>query len=66
MFIATSMFINSIVQMFFMTNADEFSELIRTGGLDFALLEADRHAVLDFAAADRVGVAGEFRGGRAC
>ena len=33
------MFINSIVQMFFMTNADEFSELIRTGGLDFALLK---------------------------
>jgi viologen exporter family transport system permease protein len=38
-FIATSMFINSIMQMFFMTNADEFSELIRTGGLDFALLK---------------------------
>ncbi len=38
-FIATSMFINSIVQMFFMTNADEFSELIRTGGLDFALFK---------------------------
>jgi ABC-2 type transport system permease protein len=38
-FISTSMFINSIVQMFFMTNADEFSELIRTGGLDFALLK---------------------------
>jgi len=38
-FIATSMFINSIVQMFFMTNADEFSELIRTGGLDFVLLK---------------------------
>lgn len=38
-FIATSMFINSMVQMFFMTNADEFSELIRTGGLDFALLK---------------------------
>jgi ABC-2 type transport system permease protein len=38
-FIATSMFINSIVQMFFMTNADEFSELIRTGGLDFALVK---------------------------
>jgi ABC-2 type transport system permease protein len=33
------MFINSVVQMFFMTNADEFSELIRTGGLDFALLK---------------------------
>ncbi|MCC7475518.1 MAG: ABC-2 family transporter protein [Pirellulales bacterium] len=38
-FIATSMFINSVVQMFFMTNADEFSDLIRTGGLDFALLK---------------------------
>ena len=38
-FIATSMFINSIVQMFFMTNADEFSELIRSGNLDFALLK---------------------------
>src|ERR671918_2055544 len=38
-FIATSMFINSVVQMLFMTNADEFSELIRTGGLDFVLLK---------------------------
>ena len=38
-FIATSMIINSIVQMFFMTNADEFSELIRTGNLDFALVK---------------------------
>jgi ABC-2 type transport system permease protein len=38
-FMATSMFINSVVQMFFMTNADEFSELIRTGGLDFVLLK---------------------------
>jgi ABC-2 type transport system permease protein len=38
-FIATSMFINTIVQMFFMTNADEFSELIRTGNLDFALVK---------------------------
>jgi len=38
-FIATSMFINSSVQLLFMTNADEFSELIRTGGLDFALLK---------------------------
>ena len=33
------MFINSIVQTFFMPNCDEFSELIRTGGLDFALLK---------------------------
>ena len=39
MFLATSLLINSIVQMFFMPNAEEFSELIRTGGLDFALLK---------------------------
>jgi len=38
-FIATSMLINSIVQAFFMPNAEEFSELIRTGNLDFALLK---------------------------
>ncbi len=38
-FLATTLFINSIVQAFFMPNAEEFSELIRTGGLDFALLK---------------------------
>lgn len=38
-FIATSMIINSLVQAFFMPNAEEFSELIRSGGLDFALLK---------------------------
>jgi ABC-2 type transport system permease protein len=38
-FIATTMIINSIVQAFFMPNAEEFSELIRTGNLDFALLK---------------------------
>ncbi|MEM6363826.1 MAG: ABC-2 family transporter protein, partial [Planctomycetota bacterium] len=38
-FIATTWFINSIVQAFFMPNAEEFSEMIRTGGLDFALLK---------------------------
>ena len=38
-FIATTMFINSLVQAFFMPNAQEFSEMIRTGGLDFALLK---------------------------
>jgi ABC-2 type transport system permease protein len=31
--------VNSLVQAFFMPNANEFSELIRTGGLDFALLK---------------------------
>lgn len=39
LFIATTWFVNSIVQAFFMPNAEEFSELIRTGGLDFALLK---------------------------
>ena len=38
-FIATTMFINSIVQAFFMPNMQELSELVRTGGLDFALLK---------------------------
>ncbi len=38
-FLATTMFINSLVQAFFMPNAHEFSELIRTGRLDFALLK---------------------------
>ena len=38
-FLATSMLINSIVQAFFMPNCEEFSELIRTGNLDFALLK---------------------------
>jgi ABC-2 type transport system permease protein len=38
-FLATTLFINSVVQAFFMPNAEEFSELIRTGGLDFALLK---------------------------
>lgn len=38
-FLATTMLINSLVQAFFMPNAEEFSELIRKGGLDFALLK---------------------------
>ncbi len=38
-FLATTLFINSIVQALFMPNCEEFSELIRTGGLDFALLK---------------------------
>lgn len=39
LFLATTWFVNSLVQAFFMPNAEEFSELIRTGGLDFALLK---------------------------
>ena len=38
-FLATAMLVNNLVQMFFMPNAEEFSELIRTGHLDFALLK---------------------------
>jgi ABC-2 type transport system permease protein len=38
-FLATTLFINSMVEAFFMPNAEEFSELVRTGGLDFALLK---------------------------
>ncbi len=38
-FLATSMFINSAVQAFFMPNANEFGEQIRTGHLDFALVK---------------------------
>jgi len=38
-FLATTTLINSLVEAFFMPNAEEFSELVRTGGLDFALLK---------------------------
>jgi ABC-2 type transport system permease protein len=38
-FLGTVWIINAIVQTFFMPNAEEFSELIRTGNLDFALLK---------------------------
>ena len=38
-FLATTWIVNSIVQAFFLPNANEFSELIRTGNLDFALLK---------------------------
>jgi ABC-2 type transport system permease protein len=38
-FLGTIWIINSLIQTFFMANAEEFSELIRTGNLDFALLK---------------------------
>ena len=38
-FMATGMLVNSIVEAFFMPNCARFSELIRTGDLDFALLK---------------------------
>ncbi len=39
MFFATSLMINALVQTFFMTNVDELTDMIRTGGLDFILLK---------------------------
>ncbi len=39
LFLATALLINSVVQALFMTNADELSEMVRTGTLDFALLK---------------------------
>ena len=38
-FLGTIWIINSVIQTLFMTNAEEFSEMIRTGNLDFALLK---------------------------
>jgi len=38
-FMATGMLINAIIESFFMPNCAQFSELIRTGNLDFALLK---------------------------
>jgi len=38
-FLATTLLVNSLVQAFFMPNCEEFSELIRTGRLDFALVK---------------------------
>lgn len=38
-FMATSMLVNALVEAFFMPNCANFSELIRTGNLDFALLK---------------------------
>jgi ABC-2 type transport system permease protein len=38
-FIATTILVNSLVEGLFMANAEELSELTRTGGLDFALLK---------------------------
>lgn len=39
LFLSTALLINSLVQALFMTNADELSEMVRTGTLDFALLK---------------------------
>jgi ABC-2 type transport system permease protein len=38
-FLATTWIIHSLIETLFMSNAEQFSELIRTGNLDFALLK---------------------------
>ena len=60
-FIATTMIINSVMQAFFMPNAQELSELVRTGGLDFRAVEADRYAVPRLAAEEQLEFAGQLR-----
>lgn len=48
-FLGTIWIINSLVQTFFMGNFDEFSELIRSGNLDFALLKpVDTQLLISF------------------
>jgi ABC-2 type transport system permease protein len=60
-FLGTTWLINSIVQTFFMPNAEEFSELIRTGGLDFALLKPiDTQFLISFRKVDWSGLANVF------
>ena len=63
LFIATTWFINSLVQAFFMPNAEEFSELIRTGGLDFALLKPiDTQFLISFRKVDWSALSNFFAG----
>jgi ABC-2 type transport system permease protein len=52
-FLATALLINSVVQAFFMGNAHELGELVRTGSLDFALLKPiDTQFLVSFARVD--------------
>ncbi len=52
-FLGTTWLITSVVQTFFMPNIQEFSELIRTGNLDFALLKPiDTQFLISFTKVD--------------
>ena len=52
-FLATTWIVFSIVQAFFMPNVQEFSELIRTGNLDFVFLKPiDTQFLISFAKVD--------------
>jgi ABC-2 type transport system permease protein len=56
-FLATLQFIYSLAETFFMPNAEEFSELIRNGDLDFALVKPiDTQVLVSFAKCDWSGL----------
>ena len=62
-FLATPWIINSLVQTFFMPNAQQFSELIRSGNLDFALLKPiDTQFVISFPRVDWAALSNLFMG----
>ena len=54
-FLGTIWIINSLVQTFVMANATEFSELIRTGNLDFRVAQTYRYAIPHFVSKDDLG-----------
>lgn len=63
-FLGTTMIVNSLVQAFFMPNCEELSELIRTGGLDFALLKPiDTQFLISLRKIEWSGLANFFAGG---
>ena len=63
-FLGTIWIINSFVQTFFMVNAEEFSELIRTGNLDFASAQTNRYAISNFISANQLGSIAQRNFGR--
>lgn len=62
-FMATTMMVNSLVATFFMPNAAEVSDLVQTGGLDFALLKPiDAQFLVSLAKVDWSSLANFFFG----
>lgn len=62
-FLGTTWIINSLTQTFFMPNMHDFSELIRTGNLDFALLKPiDTQFLISFSRVDWASLANAVLG----
>ena len=62
-FLGTTWIVNSLVHTFFMPNAHDFSELIRTGNLDFALLKPiDTQFLVSFQRMEWSGLSNFFAG----